>query len=176
MQVRAIHYYPDPVLRRRAKRVPTIDSAIQGLIDDMIEAMHVANGVGLTAPQIGVSLRIAVLQLPEEEPIILINPEMVKRNGEREIEEGCLSIPGYRGLIKRSESVTVKGRDRQGHEIRLKADGLLAQALEHELDHLNGILYIDHIADWENKFYRIEPEAERGSLEGSGVKGKNASG
>ncbi|MFH1639889.1 MAG: peptide deformylase [Chloroflexota bacterium] len=160
MEVQAIRCYPDPVLRRRAKRVPSTDGSVQKIIDDMIATMHTANGVGLAAPQIGLSLRIAVLQMPEEELIVLINPEMVKRRGEREIEEACLSLPGYRGLLKRSESVTVKAKDRRGKEIRLKATGLLSQALEHELDHLNGILYFDHIEDRENNFYRVETVAE----------------
>ena len=159
-EIQAIRYYPDPVLRRRAKRVPSTDGSVQKIIDDMIVTMHTANGVGLAAPQIGLSLRIAVLQMPEEEPIVLVNPEMIKRRGEREIEEACLSLPGYRGLLKRSESVTVKAKDRRGKEIRLKATGLLSQALEHELDHLNGILYFDHIEDRENNFYRVETVAE----------------
>jgi peptide deformylase len=100
-----------------------------------------------------------VIQIPEEEVIALINPEIVKRTGERLVEEGCLSVPGYRGEIKRSLSVTVKGRDRQGREARLKAEGLLAQALEHEIDHLNGVLYVDHLES-RDKLYRIETEQE----------------
>ena len=104
-----------------------------------------ANGVGLAAPQVGVSLRVAVIVIPDETPIVLVNPEVVRRQGERLVDEGCLSIPGYVGQIKRAESVTVKARDRGGREIRIKADELLAQALEHEIDHLNGVLYIDHL-------------------------------
>ena len=106
---------------------------------------------------------MAVIEIPEEEPIVLINPEIVRKSGERMVEEGCLSIPGYRGEIKRSVSVTVKGRDRQGKEVRLKATELLAQALEHEIDHLNGVLYIDHLES-PDKLYRIEPEEEDGGL------------
>ena len=142
LQIRAL---PAPVLRQKAKRVSTIDSSIQQLIDDMVETMQQAKGIGLAAPQVGVSLRLVVLQMPGEEPITIINPEIVKRSGEREVPEACLSVPGYAGDIKRSVSVTVKGRDRQGKAIRLKATDLMAQALEHELDHLNGVLYIDHI-------------------------------
>ena len=113
----------------------------------MIETLHSEPGrVGLAAPQIGVSLRVIVLGLPDEEDdIVLINPEIVKRRGERLINEGCLSVPGYFGQIKRAESVTAKGRDQSGKEIRIKADGLLAQALEHEIDHLNGVLYVNHL-------------------------------
>jgi peptide deformylase len=137
--------YTNPVLRQKAKRVSSIDGAITQLIDDMVETMHEVEGVGLAAPQVGVPLRIAVIELPDEEIIVLVNPKIVKRSGERQIEEGCLSIPGYRGEIQRSEKVTVKGLDRFGREIRIKGEGLLAQALEHELDHLDGTLYIDHL-------------------------------
>jgi len=101
--------------------------------------------------------------MPGEEPIAIINPKMVKRAGEREVTEGCLSVPGYAGEIKRSISVTVKGQNRQGKAIRLKATGLMAQALEHELDHLNGILYIDHLES-QDKLHKIEPEAEDGRM------------
>ena len=157
MAIRTIHHLPDPVLRQKAKRISAIDSSIQRLIDDMVETMQQANGVGLAAPQIGISLRVAVIQIPGEESIVIINPKMVKRAGEREVTEGCLSIPGYAGEIKRSISVTVKGQNRQGKAIRLKATDLMAQALEHELDHLNGILYIDHL-EGQDKLQKIEPE------------------
>jgi peptide deformylase len=160
MAIREMRYLPAPVLRQKAKRVPTIDSSIQRLIDDMVETMQQANGVGLAAPQVGVSLRVVVLQMPDEEPIAIINPKMVKRTGEREVTEGCLSIPGYTGEIKRSVSVTVKGQDRQGKAIRIKTTDRMAQALEHELDHLNGILYIDHP---ESKIYKLEPETGDGT-------------
>jgi peptide deformylase len=141
--------------------VSTIGSSIQHLIDDMVETMQQAKGVGLAAPQVGVSLRVVVLQLPGEEPITIINPQIVKRSGEREVSEACLSVPGYAGEIKRSVSVTVKGRDRQGKAIRLRATDLMAQALEHELDHLNGVLYIDHIES-QDKLYKAEPETQSG--------------
>lgn len=157
MAARKVRRFPDAVLSKRAKKVPSIDSSIQRLIDDMVKTMQQSNGVGLAAPQIGVSLRVMVLQMPEEEPWAIINPEIVKRSGEREVIEGCLSIPGYQGEIKRSTSVTVKGLDRQGKAIRIKATGLRAQALEHEIDHLNGVLYLEHIAS-KDKLYRLEPE------------------
>jgi len=145
MTVLSIRSLPDPVLKKKAKKVSAIDGSIQRLIDDMIETMQQANGVGLAAPQVGVSLRVVILQMPGEEPVAIINPEIVKRSGVREVPEACLSVRGYAGEIKRSVSVTVKGQDRQGKAIRLKATDLMAQALEHEIDHLNGILYIDHI-------------------------------
>jgi peptide deformylase len=136
---------PDPVLRQKARKVNKIDGSIQKLIDDMIDTMHTNAGVGLAAPQIGVSLRVAVIELPGEEVITLINPEIVKRQGERVVQEACLSVPGYQGEIERSVTVKVKALDRQGKEFRLKGEELLAQALEHEIDHLNGIVYVDHI-------------------------------
>ncbi|TET86537.1 MAG: peptide deformylase [Dehalococcoidia bacterium] len=161
MAVLPLRFAPDPALRQKAKRVRNMDESIKRLIDDMLETMPAVSGVGLAAPQVGVPLRVAVIGIPEEETIVLINPEIVKRSGERTVLEGCLSIPGYRGEIQRSVSVTVKGRDRQWKEVRLKANELLAQALEHEIDHLNGVLYIDHL-DSPDNLYQIEPEEERG--------------
>ena len=146
MAVLPIRVLPDPVLKQKAKRIRTINGSIQKLIGDMLETMHADPvRVGLAAPQVGVSLRVIIIGIPEEEDIVLINPELVRRTGERLINEGCLSVPGYFGQVKRAESVTVKGRNQYGKEIRIKADGLLAQALEHEIDHLNGLLYIDHM-------------------------------
>ena len=161
MTIRQLRALPDPALRQKAKRVSTIDSSIQQLIDDMVETMQQVKGVGLAAPQVGVSLRVVVLQMPGDETITIINPQMVKRSGEREVSEACLSILGYAGEIKRSVSVTVKGQDRQGRAIRLKATDLMAQALEHELDHLNGVLYIDHLES-QDKLHKAEPETQGG--------------
>jgi peptide deformylase len=150
---------PDPVLRRKAKTVKDIDASIQQLIDNMVETLHHASGVGLAAPQVGVSLRVAVIQEPEKELIVLINPEIVKKAGRRVLPEGCLSIPGYQGEVVRSEWVKVKAKDLHGKEIRLKGENLLGQALEHEIDHLDGILYVDRLES-EDKFYKIVPEGE----------------
>ncbi len=155
MAVIPIRVFPDPILNQKAKRIRAIDGSIQKLIGDMIETMHYIHAAGLAAPQVGVSLRVIVIGLPGEEDLALINPEVVRRTGERLVDEGCMSVPGYHGDIKRVEKVTVKGLNRDGKEIRIKADGLLAQALEHEIDHLKGILYIDHP---ETKIYKIEPE------------------
>ncbi|MBI4267819.1 MAG: peptide deformylase [Chloroflexi bacterium] len=152
-----IHTVPDPVLRQKAKRVRLIDDSIHRLISNMIETMHAAPGVGLAAPQVGIPLRVVVIGIPEQEEIVLINPEIVKIAGERWVSEGCLSIPGYVGEIKRAEAVTVKGRNRNGQQIRLRAKDLLAQALEHELDHLNGVLYIDRLEN-KDQLRKVEPE------------------
>jgi peptide deformylase len=159
MAVRPILSHPDPLLRQTSKRVRNVDQAIQRLIDDMIDTMHEAEGVGLAAPQIGVSLRVIVIHIPDEEVLALVNPEIVKRSGERVVEEGCLCVPGYRGEIKRAEKVTAKGLDRWGREVRLKGEGLLAQALEHETDHLKGMLYIDHLES-PDKLHKLEEQTE----------------
>jgi peptide deformylase len=147
MAVIPIRTLPDPILRQKAKKVSGADPSIKKLINDMIETMHDASGVGLAAPQVGIPLRIVTICLPEEdaEEIILINPEIIKKAGEREIDERCLSVPGYTGKIKRALNVTTKARDKNWKEFRIKADGLLAQALEHEIDHLDGILFVDHV-------------------------------
>ena len=159
MAVLPIRTLPDPVLKQKAKRVSSIDGSIKKLIRNMIETLHSEPGrVGLAAPQIGVSRRVIIIGLPDEEDdIVLINPAIVKKRGERLLNEGCLSVPGYFGQIKRAESVTVKGRDRNGKEIRIKADGLLAQALEHEIDHLNGVLYVNRLESMD-ALQKIETE------------------
>ncbi len=158
MSVSPIRIVGDPVLRRKAKRVPSIDGSIRRLIEDMIDSMREASGVGLAAPQIGVSLRIIVIGLPEEDPFALINPEIVKRSGDRSVEEGCLSVPGYRTEnMTRSVTVVAKGLDPSGRRVRVRGDGdLLAQALEHEIDHINGVLYIDHLES-KDDLIKIEP-------------------
>jgi len=161
MAVLQIRTLPDPVLRQKAKRVTKIDDSIQKLIDDMIDTLRAdPNRAGLAAPQVGVLLRVAVIELPEQELITLINPEIIKKEGERIVEEGCLSIPGYFGEIKRGITVKIKARDRDGKEFRLKAEGLLAQALEQEIEHLDGILYIDHLESPEKLFETIREEEE----------------
>jgi peptide deformylase len=125
----------------------------------MLETMDQANGVGLAAPQVGVSLRLVVIRLPDDdaENIILINPEVIKTSGEREIDERCLSVPGYTGKVKRACTVTVKARNENWKEIRIKGEELLAQALEHEIDHLNGILYVDRLES-PDKLTKMEPD------------------
>lgn len=160
MAVLDIRTVPDPVLRQRAKRVSIFDASLRRLARDMIDTMHHARGVGLAANQVGSLLRVIVVQLPEEEePTVLVNPQITLREGEREVEEGCLSIPGYKGLVKRSERVQARGRDLNGRPIRIKGEGLLAQVLEHEIDHLDGTLYIDRLVSRE-KLWKVEPEEE----------------
>lgn len=140
------HYLKDPTLRTKAKKTGKITRHIQRLIDDMVDTMHHANGVGLAAPQVGVSLQLIVVQVPDEQPLILINPEIKKISGSQEVTEGCLSVPGYCGKLTRATEVTVEGRSREGKFVRIKATGLKAEALQHEIDHLNGILYTDRLS------------------------------
>jgi peptide deformylase len=158
MAVLKIRTVPDPVLKRKTNKVSVIDRSVKKLVKDMSETLHAEGGrVGLAAPQVGVSLRVTVIGLPEEEDIILINPEIVRRKGQRLVSEGCLSIPGYVGELYRAEVVTAKGLDIKGKEIRIKGEGLLAQALEHEIDHLDGILYVDRMENMDD-LHKLEPE------------------
>ena len=158
MTVIPIRTLPDPILRQKARRVKSIDKSIDRLIDDMVETMHSASGVGLAAPQVGIPLRVIVIGIPEEEELALINPQMMRRTGQRLVNEGCLSIPGYFAQVQRAEVVRVKGLDRTGKEIRIRADDLLAQALEHEIDHLNGVLYVDYLESMD-ELKPVEPDS-----------------
>ncbi len=170
MAVREILTSDHPALRQKAKKVKKVDASLQKLIDDMIETMEDAPGQGLAAPQIGVGLRVIVIdakpgELEDEEKeeavkIQLINPEIVDKNGEQFGEEGCLSIPGYVGNVRRSLQVTVKGLNRKGKEIKVRASHNLARALQHEIDHLDGILYTDLLEKPEDLF-RLTRNGER---------------
>jgi peptide deformylase len=158
----SMRFVPDGVLREKAKKIGKIPPTLKKYTDDMVETMHAEEGVGLAANQVGSLQKVAVIQLPDwDEPLVLINPEIVRREGEREVEEGCLSIPGYRGTVKRSEKVRARALGLNGKVIRIKAEGLLAQALEHETDHLNGILYIDRLVSrdklWKLTYTPQEP-------------------
>ncbi len=163
MAVQPIRTVPDPVLRQKAKRVRIIDKSILKLIANMRETLAAANGVGLAAPQVGVSLRVIIVSIQhennEKEEHCLINPEVIRRAGERTVNEGCLSIPGYVGEIIRSVQVRVKGIDETGKQVKIIAEGLLGEALEHEIDHINGILYVDHLES-QDKLHKLEPESK----------------
>ena len=157
MAVLPIRQFGDPVLRQKAKRITKVDKSIRRLVHDMIETMHDAPGIGLAAPQVGVSLRLLVVEATEGEIQVLVNPEVVKGSGERMVDEGCLSLPGYVGTVMRHEAVTVKAQNLNGKEIRIKANELLAQALEHEIDHLNGVLFVDRLVSPES-LRRLTPQ------------------
>lgn len=154
--IRVLGMPGDEVLREPAASIQTIDGSIQTLVDDMLATMVDEHGVGLAAPQVGVPLRLLVIGVHGIPPFALINGEVVRHSGSRWVEEGCLSIPGYRGELFRSVRVAVRGLDRQGRRVYIRAaDDLLAQALEHEIDHTNGLLYIDRIVGAEH-MHRID--------------------
>jgi peptide deformylase len=158
--IRPILVVGNPVLRGKARRVSQFDGTLQKLIDDMIETMQQAPGVGLAAPQVGVPLRLAVLDV-EDKLTVIVNPEIIKRIGEEELDEGCLSVPGFWGRVNRAMRVSVKALDRNGKELRIRdAEGLFAQALQHEIDHLDGHLYIDRMESLDN-LQRSEPIRKR---------------
>ncbi|WP_298627788.1 peptide deformylase [uncultured Legionella sp.] len=145
MAIRKILYLPDERLRKIAKPVVAFDDSLQTLIDDMFDTMYHAKGVGLAAPQIGVSLRLSVIDVvgDKTQQIVIINPEIVSSFGEKEFEEGCLSVPGAYDTVVRAEKVTVKALDRLGNPFEISGDGLLGECLQHEIDHLNGKLFVD---------------------------------
>jgi peptide deformylase len=155
MAIRPILSMENPILRQKAKRIKHIDKSLDPMIQDMLDTMHDAPGIGLAAPQIGIPLRLMIIEI-EDELTTLINPEIVKTQGEWEPEEGCLSIPGYVANVKRAWAVTVKAKNRQGRDVRLKGEGLFGQALQHEIDHLDGILYVDRLDDMD-ALRKIEP-------------------
>ena len=145
MALRKIITSENPILRQKAKKVHRFDPSLQKLVDDMFEMMHDANGVGLAAPQIAMSIRVFVAEY-EDRKVALFNPEIVKVEGEALGTEGCLSIPGYAGdNIRRALKVVVKGQDVHGKSIRINAEGWFARILQHEIDHLNGVLFIDRL-------------------------------
>jgi peptide deformylase len=151
MTLRNIVFTPEPVLRRKARPVTRFDANLQTLIDDMIETMRAAPGVGLAAPQVNVSERLIVVEFGDEEDetvppklYVLINPEVSRTSAETEVgTEGCLSIPGFIGDVERASAVTVKGKNRHGQPMTVKAQGWLARIFQHEIDHLNGVLFTD---------------------------------
>jgi peptide deformylase len=175
MALRPIVYSDNPVLRERSRRIRRVTPDQQQLIDDMIETMYAANGIGLAAIQVGVPERVVVVHLPEdpedEDPppgsgqlYVIINPELARKSREMEDGiEGCLSVPGWVGEVTRHRNVTVKGLDRQGQPVRIKAEGFLARVFQHEIDHCEGVLFTDHIEDPE-KIWPV-PEGEEEAAE-----------
>ena len=160
MAIRNIREYGDEILTKKAKEVEVIDEKIQTLIDDMLETMHKYNGVGLAAPQVGILKQIITIDITveggEEEIYVLINPKIEKTKGEQIVEEGCLSFPNQFAKIKRPKEIVVTALDRNGRKVKIIGKDLLAQALAHEIDHLNGQLYIDKIIP--NTLEIITPE------------------
>lgn len=144
MAIRNIREDGDEILRKRSREVEKVDNKIREILNDMVETMHKFNGVGLAGPQIGILKRLVVIDLYDDKgPIKLVNPEIIKEKGTQEVEEGCLSFPNKFAKVIRPEEVTIKALDENGKQIKISAKGLLAQAISHEIDHLNGILFVD---------------------------------
>jgi peptide deformylase len=160
MAIRDIRKYPDPVLRKKATPVKLVDNELRKLVDDMVETMYAEPGVGLAAPQIGVSLRLLVTDITVgEKPdslIVLVNPKIVSASGRVIEDEGCLSIPGIRAEIPRAESVEIRGLDLDQREVSVKGRGYLARAFQHEMDHLDGILIWDRMSKIQREVLKSE--------------------
>ena len=158
MAILRILHYPDPVLAKKAEPVTEINDDIKRLADDMAETMYAAPGVGLAAPQVGVSQRLIVLDCAgKDEPpnlIKAVNPEIIVSEGECFEEEGCLSVPAFYARVKRNETVTVRFRDLDNHQVEMATDGLLAIAFQHEIDHLDGVLFVDHLSSLKKSIFK----------------------
>lgn len=171
MATREILTFPDERLRQKCAPVEKVDATIETLLDDMAETMYAAPGVGLAAPQIGVNLRVLVADVShssEDQPKLfeMINPVMVETSGRSTTEEGCLSFPKVYEKVTRPERIVVEARDRNWNPIRLEADGFLAVALQHELDHLDGVLFIDHMSRLKRGFIRRKMIKRKAELNG----------
>ena len=151
--------YPSPILKQKADALDAVTDEVRVLLDDMVETMYANRGIGLAGPQVGESIRVAVIDVrdeeqPEGQVYKLVNPRIVERSGSVDFEEGCLSIPGVHETVRRSEKVTVQALNERGEEIEIAADGLLAICLQHEIDHLDGILFIDKLSTLRREFIR----------------------
>ncbi len=165
MAILEIVKYPHPVLRKKSEPVGEIGEEVRKLIDDMRETMYGASGVGLAACQVGVSRRVIVLDVspidPEHTFLALINPEIISEEGEVDHEEGCLSVPDCLEKIKRKEKICVKGLSPEGTEVEINGDGIFAIALQHEIDHTNGILILDRVSQLKREIYRNKLKKEK---------------
>lgn len=148
MALLKVLHYPDPRLRIKAQPVPVVDANIRNLIDNMFETMYEAPGVGLAAPQVDRPLRLTVIDVTEDksQPLCFINPEILARQGSQKMEEGCLSVPGVYELVSRAAKIRVRAINRQGERFEMEAEGLLATCIQHEIDHLEGNLFIDYLS------------------------------
>jgi peptide deformylase len=165
MAVREILKYPHPVLKKRSREVDQMDGELKELIQDMTETMYDAGGVGLAAPQVGISRRVIVVDVspidPQQTFFVMINPEIVSEEGDVDHEEGCLSVPDCLEKVKRKEKVRVRGISPEGREMEISGEGILAYALQHEIDHLNGVLILDRISPLKRDVYRRKVKKER---------------
>jgi peptide deformylase len=169
MAILNILEFPDPRLRKKAAPVETVDEAVRRVVDDMLETMYEADGVGLAAIQVNVRKRIIVMDVSDikNTPLCFINPEIVGKEGARESEEGCLSVPGFVDTVKRAERVRVRALDRAGEPLELSVDGLMAVCIQHEIDHLDGKLFVDYLSPLKRQ--RIRKKLEKAHRFRSGV-------
>ena len=156
-----ILHYPDPRLRNKAQSVEQVDDKISKLVDDLLETMYAAPGIGLAATQVNVAKQIVVIDLSEnkDQPLCLINPQILQASGEEETEEGCLSVPGIYETVKRAESIRIRALNRQGEPFEMDAEGILAVCIQHELDHLDGKLFVDYLSQLKKQ--RIKKKLEK---------------
>ena len=160
MAIRIVREDGDEILRKKSREVEVVDDKIRQILDDMVDTLHNYNGVGLAGPQIGLLKRLVVIDLYDDKgPIKLVNPRIIKQKGEQEVEEGCLSFPNQFAKIIRPLEVTIEALNENGKKIKLKGEGLLAQAISHELDHLDGILFVDKIIPGTLQY--VEPDDEK---------------
>ena len=161
MALRPILHFPDPRLRKKALEIKEVDDNIRQLADDMLETMYEAPGIGLAATQINVQKRLVVIDVSEDKssPLIFINPEIVEQHGEREHEEGCLSVPESYEMVTRADTVCVRALDREGKQFDLEAEELLATCIQHEIDHLDGKLFVDYLSNLKRQ--RIKKRLEK---------------
>jgi peptide deformylase len=162
MAILDILHFPDPRLRNKAKPVAQVDDSIRRLVDDMLETMYQAPGIGLAATQINVAKRVVVIDLSEDknEPLCLINPEILEKDGVEQMEEGCLSVPGVFELVSRADHIRIRALDREGNRFEMEAEGLLAVCIQHELDHLEGKLFVDYLSSLKRQRIRKKLEKE----------------
>jgi peptide deformylase len=162
MAILNILHFPDPRLRHKAKPVAHVDDALRTLIDDMFETMYAAPGIGLAATQVNVTQRLVVIDVTAEktQPLCFINPEILDKSGEEEMEEGCLSVPGYYDVVRRAERVKVWALDRNGQPFEIDTDGLLAVCIQHEIDHLDGKLFVDYLSELKRQRLRKKIEKQ----------------
>jgi peptide deformylase len=162
MAILEILHFPDSRLRNKAKPVDEVDAAVRELVDDMFETMYAAPGIGLAATQVNAARRVIVIDISEEhnDPLCLINPEILEQEGEEQMEEGCLSVPGIYDKVTRAERIKVRALDRAGKTFELDADGLLAVCIQHEIDHLDGKLFVDYLSGLKRQRIRKKLEKE----------------
>ncbi|VAW75680.1 Peptide deformylase [hydrothermal vent metagenome] len=163
-----ILHFPDTRLRKKASTVSVVDDAVRQLVDNMLETMYAAPGIGLAATQVNVHQRVVVIDLTEEqnEPRVFINPEILSQDGVEEMDEGCLSVPGIYETVQRAERISVRALDREGQTFEQEADGLLAVCIQHEIDHLEGKLFVDYLSQLKRN--RIRKKLEKQARHGDG--------